>query len=100
MFVLRVTIIAFVNGAAANIEFSEQSGVNEFSKRAIDSWSANVTLLAFARQPFDQLVGVEMIVLTEDFVEQNPSLFRVPHPAALQILVEPLPRRQCDVDGI
>ena len=41
MIVLRVAVIVFVNGAAAEDHFSQQAGFDHFGQRAVDGRPAN-----------------------------------------------------------
>jgi hypothetical protein len=49
-------------------------------------------------QSFDELVGVEVIVPLEDEVDERAALLRNAFSPALQILLEPLARRESNMD--
>ena len=93
MLVLRVAVVMFVKRSTPHIEFSQQAGIDEFSQGSVDSRSADMPFQAFSREPLDQLVRVEVVVLAEDFVDQVAPLFGIAHPATLQVFIKSLSRR-------
>ncbi len=69
-----VTVVVFIHTATIEFKASQQTGINELFECSIDSWSANVVRLAFARELVDQLVGIEMLVAAEDLLNEESSL--------------------------
>jgi hypothetical protein len=93
MVVLRVSVIQLVDGSPIKLKTLQQACVNEFPKRPIDSRGTDVVLLATAWQTINQLVGIKMVVLLENSLNEKFSLAGLSQPASLQVLLEPLARR-------
>ncbi len=94
MVVLGIAVIMFVNAAAIEFKFPEQARIDEFVQGTVNRWPTDVTGATFGRQAIDQLIGIKMFVLGENFPDQRTALFRVSHPATLQIILESLFGRQ------
>ena len=96
--VLRVAVVVLVDGPAAERHLPQQAGFDQLVERAVDGRPADLLALVSAGEAVDQLVGVEVVVPLEDEVDQRPPLLRDPLAAALQVLLEPLLRRERDLD--
>ena len=98
--VLWVAIIMFINGSARQLKLAQQSGIHEFVECTVDGGPADVVRLALAREFINEPIGVEVIMLAEDVIDQHTALFCVAHPAALQILFKPFERGERYFNGI
>lgn len=85
---LRIAVIVFVHATAVEFETSEQACIDKLFQRAIDSRPTNVIGLALARQLVDQLIGIKVLVTTENLLDQVSTLVGAPQSATLQILFE------------
>jgi len=98
MVVLGIAIVVFVNRPAIQFEFPQQTGIHEFSQGAIDGRTADVSGVSFGGQLRNKLVGIEMLVMAEDKLDQDPPLLGIPHPATLEVLRESLLRGKRDLN--
>ena len=98
MVVLRVAVVVLVNGPAAERHLPQQARFDQLVQRAIDRGPADFLVLVLAGVRVDEFIGIEMVVTLEDEIDQRPPLLRGPLAAALQILLEPLLRRERDLD--
>ncbi len=90
--VLGVAIIVLVDRAALELEAFQQSGVDKFTQRPIDRRTADIVLGPFARQAVNQFVGIKMVVMAKDLINQRFPLAGLSKPARLQILLKTLLR--------
>lgn len=70
MLVLRIAVIVLINRSPADVELAQETRVDELGQRSINSRAADVAFLPFAGKFLDQLVGVKMIVLMENALDQ------------------------------
>src|SRR5262245_49232996 len=75
VFVLRVAVIVLVALARPQFQLAQQSGIDQFLEGAVDGGAAG--LIAALLQRVDELIGVEVVVLLEDVVDQIALLFGV-----------------------
>jgi hypothetical protein len=99
MIVLGVAVIVLVDRAAAQRHVAQQSGIDQFGQGAIDRWAADALLADDFVEVLDQIFGVEMIVTFEDFFDEGPPLLSDALAPTLEILFEPLERRERYLDG-
>lgn len=83
MIVLRVAVIQFVDRTAIELKTLQQSCINEFSQGPVNRGGADVILFPSTGQTVDQLIGVEVIVLLKDRLDQEPPLRGLPQAAGL-----------------
>ena len=95
--VLRVAVVVLVDGPAAERHLSQQARFDQLVERAVDGRPTDRAGFRLAGEAGHQLVGVEVVVPLEDMVDQDPPLLRDPLAAALQVLFEPLLRREGDL---
>src|SRR5262249_29884005 len=74
VFVLRVAVVVLVDSPLANFNSPQQPGVDQLRESAIDRWPADAQ--AGGLDIADQLVGIEMLVLGEDVLDQFALLLR------------------------
>ncbi len=92
MIVLRIAIVELVDRPAIQLKTLQQSGIDEFTQRPVNRRGADIVLFAATGQSVNQLVGIKMVMLLKDSVDQEFSLTRLPQTASLQVLFEPLLR--------
>jgi hypothetical protein len=98
MVVLGIAVVVFVNGPAVQFEFPQQTGIHELGQGAIDGRTAYVSRFSLGGKLRNKLVGIEVLVMAEDILDQDPPLLGVPHPATLEVLRESLLRRKRDLN--
>ncbi len=99
VFVLRITVIVFVNRAGVDLDATEETGVDQFRQGPIDRGPADAKISPI--QVTDQLVDIEMIVLGENKLDEftlGPSQSLRFRPRR-QVLAEFALRRLRDGDG-
>ena len=99
MIVLRVTVIVLVDGPVVEHHLAQQAGIDQLGQGAIDRGAAYALPTHLLAQLLEQLIGVEMLVVAENPFDDDPPLLGDPFATALQEFLEPLERRQADVDG-
>lgn len=99
MIVLRIAVVVFINGAAVEDKFAQESRIDEFRQRAINGRTADMARLPAGRQLLHELIGVEMLVPREDVLDQRQPLLRDPHAATLEEFDEPVAWREGDRNG-
>ena len=90
--VLWIAVVVVVDRAAVKLKTIEQARVDTLAECSVHRRGADVVGFASARKPFDQFLGVEMIVLAEDLANQELALIGLPEAARLQVLRKPLLR--------
>ncbi len=96
--VLRVAVVVFVDGSAAEGHLAKEAGFDQLVECAVDGGAADFVAVFATAQAVDEFVGVEVVVAREDVVDQGPALLCDPLAAALQILLESLLGGGGDVD--
>jgi hypothetical protein len=95
---LGIAVVVFVDSPSVQFELPQQAGIDELGQGPIDRRTADVSGVSLGGKLRNELVGVEVLVMAENVVDQDPSLFGVPHSAALEVLGKPLLRRQRDLN--
>ena len=90
MIVLGIAVIVFIHRTPRQLELTQQPRVDKFVQRAVYRGTADVARFSLARQLVDQRVGIEVVVLAEHVIDQQAALLGVPHPATVQVFLEPL----------
>jgi len=93
MIVLRIAIIMLVDGSPLQIHLAQQAGFDHFAKRSIDGGAADL-LIGTVSKLFDEIVGFEMFMLSEDGFNNRSTLLSNTFPATLEIFLESLYRRR------
>lgn len=89
----------FVDAAAVEFESAKQPRIYEFFQGAINRWPTDVIFAAFSRQLIDELVGVKMLMATENLLHQETALLGFPKATADQVLFKSLDRSLCNFDS-
>jgi hypothetical protein len=98
MIVLRIAIVMLIDAPPIEHEPPQQTGIHELIQSAINGRATDMSWLARLGKLLHELLGIEMLVPTEDMLNEVLPLLRDPHSAALQELVEPLLRRESNLD--
>ena len=88
--VTGVAVLMFVDAASPEGHLADQAGFGQFAEGAVDRGPAH---LAFGDQLLEmvhQLVGVEVVVMAEDLLDDDPALVGDPFAARLEELHEPI----------
>ena len=99
MVVLRVAVIVLVDGAAGEHHLAEQPRLHHLGERPVDRGPAGPGTGRRPPQAGEELLGVEVLVVTGDVIDDRLALPGDPLAAGAQELREPLPRRQRHLDG-
>ncbi len=94
--VLWITVVVLVNGSSIELERTKKSSVDEFLESSINGGTTDVVRLTLPGKLINQGIGVEVIMLTEDVLNQELALLGLPKASALKIFFKALFRRQCD----
>jgi hypothetical protein len=97
MVVWRIAIVVFVDAAAIQLKATQKPGVDKLFERSVDGGPRYVIGRALAGQLFDQLVGVKVLMMAEDLVDQKSTLIRIAQITTLQVLLKSLVRRHRDL---
>jgi len=89
---LRVAIVMLKDPPAAQIHTPQEPRIDHFTERPVDSWTADLPGTDLVSQISDQVVGIKMLVLPKDLLNDHPPLPRIAHPLTLEILFEPIER--------
>jgi hypothetical protein len=96
--VAGVAVFVLEDAPRAQREFADQARLDQFAERAIDRRAAEFPFGQKWAEVFEQFVGVEMVMMAEDLLDDQPPLFRQPFAAAFEELAETLDRRGGHVD--
>jgi hypothetical protein len=99
MIVLRIAVIVFVHGPAAENHFPQQAGFDHFGQRAVNRRPAHFAGSRGAAQVQEQLIGVEMLVPPGNLFDEDAALLGNSLAARLQKFLEPFERRKSNLDG-
>ena len=98
MVVLWVAVVVLIDGPAPEHHLPKQARIHHLCERAVDSGPAGLRPLRRLTEPGQQLLGIEMLVMAADVINDHLSLPRDPLAPRLEKLREPLARRQRDVN--
>ena len=96
--VAGVSVLVLEDAPCAQRQFADQARLDQFTERAIDRRPAEFPRGQERAEVFEQFVGVEMVVMAEDLLDDQPPLFGQPFAAALQKLPKTLDRRGGHLD--
>ncbi len=96
--VLRIAVVVFIDGAAAEVHLSQEARIDQLGECAIDGGPAYFAVARLFRERGQQLVGVEVIVVAEDLLDDHPARLSVALSFGPQILLKPLEWGESDLD--
>ena len=94
-----VAVVVLEHAAAAEGHFSQEARFDQFTQRAIYGWPADMPFRDQILKMVHQLVGVEVVVMAEDLLDDNLPLSSYAFASRLQELSKTLFRRQGRGDG-
>lgn len=94
--VLGIAVIMFVDGASIERESAEQSGFDEFRQGSVNRRAANVVGVAPLREFIEQHIDIEMRMLPEHMIDEQPLRPRHAFAATLEKLLKTLERGRGD----
>ena len=97
--VAGVSVVVLEHAAAAEGHFFQEARFDQFTKSSIDGRPADLPFGDQILKMLHQLVGVEVVVMAEDLLDDNPPLSSYSLASRLQKLREALQRRQGRRDG-
>jgi hypothetical protein len=98
--VSRVAVFVFVDASAAEGHLSKQAGIHQLREGSIHGGPTDLAIGDHLLQVTHQFVGIEVIVVTKDLLDNQPALPSDSLAVSLQILSESLHRRCLDIDGV
>ena len=99
MVVPRIAVLVLIDATSAESHLANQPGLRQFTQRSIDRWPADLAFGDEVLQMIHQLVGVEVVVMAENLLDDNPTLLRDSLAARLEKLHEPILRWLWRLDG-
>lgn len=98
--VCRIAVVEFVDvSIVVSRDFAEESGVFEPSERTIDGGSADTASVGPLGEPEDELVGVEVLVEGEHFLDDSGPFLSEAHPLGGEVFAKPLGRAESDFNA-
>ena len=70
MIVLGITVVVLKNATTIELELAEQSGIDKFVERPVDGGPTDVSFRSLIGESFDERIGVEVIMLTENMIDK------------------------------
>lgn len=77
MVVLRIAVVVLIHVSVIGPgDFAQQSGFFEIRQRPVDCGTADATTVFAQREPFHQLVRVEVFVIGKHFIDNDRTFLR------------------------
>lgn len=99
MVVTGIAVFVLVDASPAQGHLADQAGLGQLAEGAVDRRAAHLALGDQLLQMVHQLVGVEVVVMAEDLLDDEAALLSDPLPPRLEKLHEPILGRLGWFDG-